>query len=59
MLRQPQVCSALIGASKISQLEENVAALAKLDFTDDELAEIDLWAKDADLNIWAESSLAG
>ena len=59
VLRQPQVSSALIGASKISQLEENVAALAKLDFTGDELAEIDLWAKDADLNIWAESSTAG
>lgn len=59
VLRQPQVSSALIGASKISQLEENVAALANLSFTPDELAEIDLWAKDADLNIWAESSSAG
>lgn len=59
VLRQPQVSSALIGASKISQLEENVAALANLNFTPDELAEIDLWAKDADLNIWAESSSAG
>jgi len=59
VLRDPQVSSALIGASKISQLEENVAALAKLDFTIEELAEIDLWAKDADLNIWAESSTAG
>jgi len=59
VLRDPQVSSALIGASKISQLEENVAALANLNFSSAELAEIDLWAKDADLNIWAESSTAG
>ena len=59
VLRDPQVSSALIGASKISQLEENVAALANLSFSPEELAEIDLWAKDADLNIWAASSTAG
>ena len=59
VLRDAQVSSALIGASKISQLEENVAALANLSFSPDELAEIDVWAKDADLNIWAASSTAG
>ena len=59
VLRDAQVSSALIGASKISQLEENVAALANLSFSADELGEIDLWAKDADLNIWAASSTAG
>lgn len=58
-LRHPQVASALIGASRISQLEENVAALDKLDFTPEELAEIDRWAGEANLNIWAASSTAG
>jgi len=59
VLRHPQVTSALIGASKISQLDENVAALANLSFSADELAEIDVWATDADLNIWVASSTAG
>lgn len=59
VLRHPQVTSALIGASRISQLEENVAALSNLAFSPEELAEIDVWARDADLNIWAASSLAG
>ena len=59
VLRHPQVASALIGASKISQLEENMAALSNLSFSLEELAEIDVWASDADLNIWAASSSAG
>lgn len=59
VLRDPRVTSALIGASRISQLEENVAALSNLTFAADELAEIDQWANDAGLNIWAESSTAG
>ena len=41
VLRQPAVTSALIGASKISQIDENVAALAKLAFAPDELQEIE------------------
>ncbi len=59
VLRDPRVTSALIGASRISQLEENVAALSGLSFSDGELAEIDQWASDAGLNIWAASSQAG
>lgn len=59
VLRDPRVTSALIGASRISQLEENVAALSNRSFTADELAEIDQWANDAGLNLWAESSSAG
>jgi L-glyceraldehyde 3-phosphate reductase len=55
-LRDPRVTSALIGASSIEQLEENLGALDNLDFTEDELAEIDLSATDANINIWAESS---
>jgi L-glyceraldehyde 3-phosphate reductase len=41
VLRQPQVTSALIGASKVTQIEECIGALAGLDFSDDELARID------------------
>ncbi len=55
-LRDPRVTSALIGASSVAQLEMNVAALDRLDFNDDELAEIDRFATDSDINIWARSS---
>jgi L-glyceraldehyde 3-phosphate reductase len=41
VLRRGRVTSALIGASKVSQIEENVAALSKLDFSDDELNAIE------------------
>ena len=41
VLRNNKVTSALIGASKVSQIEENVKALEKLDFTQDELTRID------------------
>jgi L-glyceraldehyde 3-phosphate reductase len=55
-LRDPRITSALIGASNVEQLEANVAALDGLDFSEEELAEIDQYATDADINIWAESS---
>jgi L-glyceraldehyde 3-phosphate reductase len=55
-LRDPRVTSALIGASSVQQLEANVAALEKLDFTDEELAEIDRYATESGINIWATSS---
>jgi len=57
-LRDPRVTSTLIGASSVAQLEANVAALDKLDLSDEELAEIDRYATDADLNLWAASSEA-
>jgi L-glyceraldehyde 3-phosphate reductase len=57
-LRDQRVTSALIGASSVAQLEMNVAALDRLDFTGEELAEIDRFATDSDINIWAESSTA-
>ena len=38
------------------QLEENVAALANLDFSDDEIDEIDRHATDSGINIWSSSS---
>ncbi len=57
-LRDPRVTSALIGASSVEQLETNVAALDRLDFDDDELAEIDRYATESDINLWARSSEA-
>jgi L-glyceraldehyde 3-phosphate reductase len=55
-LRDPRVTSALIGASSVDQLEANVAALDNLDFSAEELAEIDQYATEADINIWVTSS---
>ena len=48
--------SVLVGVSSIAQLEDNVGALGNLDFTADELAEIDRYANDGDINLWAQSS---
>ena len=56
VLRDARVTSALIGASSVEQLEANVAALEQLDFTPDELAEIDRYATDSGINLWAASS---
>jgi L-glyceraldehyde 3-phosphate reductase len=56
VLRDSRVTSALIGASSVSQLEENVAALDRLELSDDELAEIDRHAADSAINLWAASS---
>jgi L-glyceraldehyde 3-phosphate reductase len=55
-LRDPRVTSTLVGASSVEQLEANVAALEKLGLTEDELAEIDRYATEADINLWAASS---
>jgi L-glyceraldehyde 3-phosphate reductase len=55
-LRDPRVTSALIGASSVAQLEANVGALDRLDFTDAELAEIDRHATESGINIWAGSN---
>jgi L-glyceraldehyde 3-phosphate reductase len=56
-LRDERVTSALIGASSVRQLDENLAALQNLDFSDEELAQIDRHAVDAGINIWAQSSV--
>ncbi|MEV6200414.1 L-glyceraldehyde 3-phosphate reductase [Streptomyces sp. NPDC051771] len=54
VLRDPRMTSALIGASSVGQLEENVAALASAPLTDQELKEIDSFAVDTEgTNIWA------
>ena len=55
-LRDERVTSALIGASSVAQLEDNIAALERLGFTDDELAEIDRHATDSSINLWSASS---
>jgi L-glyceraldehyde 3-phosphate reductase len=55
-LRDPRMTSALVGASSVAQLEANVGALDRLDFGDDELTEIDRYATDGSLNLWATSS---
>jgi L-glyceraldehyde 3-phosphate reductase len=55
-LRDERVTSALLGASSVTQLEQNVAALQRVDFDEGELAEIDLHAADAGINLWAASS---
>src|SRR6202171_3520899 len=56
VLRDERVSSALIGASSVTQLEQNIAALGNLDFSADELAEIEHHAVDSAINIWAPSS---
>ena len=55
-LRDPRMTSTLVGASSVAQLEANVAALDRLEFSDDELAEIDRYATESDINLWAASS---
>ncbi len=58
VLRDERVTSALLGASSVRQLEQNVLALQRLDFDADELAEIDRYAQEGDINLWAASSSA-
>jgi len=56
VLRDERVTSALIGASSVEQLEDNLGAIERLGFTEDELAEIDSYASEPAINIWAASS---
>src|SRR5512146_2047247 len=55
-LRDQRMTSTLIGASSVAQLEDSLGALANLGFSEDELAEIDRYATESDINIWARSS---
>ncbi|RDI20818.1 L-glyceraldehyde 3-phosphate reductase [Lentzea flaviverrucosa] len=57
-IRDPRVTSALIGASSVGQLEQNLAALQAPPLTDDELAEIDKHAVESGIDLWATSSQA-
>ncbi|MEY2433282.1 MAG: L-glyceraldehyde 3-phosphate reductase [Acidimicrobiaceae bacterium] len=56
VLRDPTVASTLVGASSVAQLDENLGALANLDFTPEELSEIDQYASDSGIDLWRESS---
>ncbi len=58
VLRDPRVTTALLGASSVSQLERNVAALEHPELDADELGEIDRYAQEGGINIWAASSEA-
>jgi L-glyceraldehyde 3-phosphate reductase len=55
-LRDPRVTSSLIGVSSLDQLENNLGALDNLAFSAEELAQIDQFAHEGELNIWARSS---
>ena len=55
-LRDPRMTSTLVGASSVEQLEANVAALDKLNFSDEELEEIDRYATESGTNLWPPSS---
>ena len=59
VLRDPRVTSALIGARSVQQLEDSLAAVENLSFSDEELARIDQYATDAGIDIWKGSSLIG
>ena len=56
VLRDARITSALVGASSVQQLEQNVATIERLALSQDELAEIDRYATEADINLWARSS---
>ncbi len=56
VLRGGRVTTALIGASRPQQIVDCVGALENLrSFTEAELSEIDAFARDADINLWAAS----
>jgi len=59
VLRQPAVTSALIGASTWTQIEQAIGALHNVNFSADELRQIDHHALEGNLNLWAKSSEAG
>jgi L-glyceraldehyde 3-phosphate reductase len=56
VLRDGGITSALIGASRPSQVEECAGAVGNLEFTREELEEIDRFAQDEAINLWARSS---
>ncbi|MGB7433445.1 MAG: aldo/keto reductase, partial [Ahrensia sp.] len=55
-LRDERVTTALIGASKPSQIEDCAGAINNLDFSDDELAKIEGIADDMGISLWDQSS---
>ena len=57
-LRDSRVTSVLVGASSVAQLEQNVAALNRLDFSADELADIDQHAVESGIDLWRAPATA-
>jgi L-glyceraldehyde 3-phosphate reductase len=57
-LRDPRVTSALVGASSVEQLDDTLGALRRLDFSREEIDEIDRHAVESGINLWAPSSNA-
>ena len=55
-LRDPRVTSTLVGASSVAQLEQNVGSIDRLDFSSDDLAEIDRYATESKINLWASAT---
>jgi L-glyceraldehyde 3-phosphate reductase len=55
-LRDPRVTSTLIGVSSVAQLEDSLGALEKREFSQEELIEIDRYAAEGKINLWAASS---
>ncbi len=55
-LRDPRITSTLVGVSSVAQLEDSLAALDHRTFTMEELAEIDQYATEGNVNLWAASS---
>jgi len=55
-LRDPRMTSTLIGTSSVAQLEDSLGALGQLEFSDEELEEIDRYATESAINLWARSS---
>jgi L-glyceraldehyde 3-phosphate reductase len=54
-LRDPRMTSTLIGASSVEQLENSVGALAKPEFSESELAEIERSATESGIDLWQRS----
>jgi L-glyceraldehyde 3-phosphate reductase len=59
VLRDRRITTALFGASSVQQVEDNVAAAAKVEFSDDELAAIDEHAVESGVDLWAGARDAG
>jgi L-glyceraldehyde 3-phosphate reductase len=57
-LRDPRVTSVLIGASSVAQLDDSLGALGNLEFSADELAEIDRDAVEGGVDLWRGASSA-
>jgi L-glyceraldehyde 3-phosphate reductase len=55
VLRDKRVSSALIGARNVEQLDNSLDAIKKLQFSDAELAEIDLYAQEGSIDLWKEA----